>query len=118
MPAGLLTRFLPYIIGAAALVAVYFGWQYHQREIGRQEIIAKDAKELAAQKERDAKLSADLVDELRAKLNARDATVQPVKERIIRVATECSKSTGPDAGAAAVWVRDALSETGRPAARP
>jgi len=101
----------------AGLAAGYLGWVHHQREIGRAEIIAKDAKALADQKERDAKLSADLVMDLREKLSSREATAAPVRERIIRVGTECSKATGPDAAAAAGWVSNALSPAGGPAAR-
>jgi hypothetical protein len=100
----------------ATLIGGYFVWRDQQREIGRQEIIAKDAKALVEQKEKDAKLSADLVAQLRDKLDNREAMVQPVREVIRNVTTECSRASGPDVGAAAKWVLDALSDTGRPQA--
>jgi len=115
----MLPSWVPLAVGGvliAGLIGGYFVWRGQQREIGRQEIIAKDAKALAEQKEKDAKLSADLVEDLQRKLTARETTVAPVRERIIRVATECSKATGPDAAAAAGWVSDALSQAGGPAA--
>jgi hypothetical protein len=115
----MLPSWVPLALGGlliAGLIGGYFVWRGQQREIGRQEIIAKDAKALAEQKEKDAKLSADLVAELEQRLVNREATAVPVREVIRNVATECSRATGPDVDAAAQWVRDALSETGRPPA--
>jgi len=116
---GLLPSWVPLAMGGlliATLIGGYFVWRDQQREIGRQEIIAKDAKALVEQKEKDAKLSADLVAQLRDKLDNREAMVQPVREVIRNVTTECSRASGPDVGAAAKWVLDALSDTGRPQA--
>lgn len=106
-----LPSWVPLALGGlliAGLIGGYFVWRGQQREIGRQEIIAKDAKALAEQAVKDAALSASLVQGLRQELNAREATVAPVRERIVRVGTECSKATGPDAAAGGAWVRDAL----------
>jgi len=99
----------------AGLAAGYLGWAHHQREIGRLEIIAKDAKAIAVQKEADAALSAELVQQLEQTLVNREATAVPVREVIRNVATECSRASGPDLDAAAGWVRDALSAPGRSA---
>ena len=106
--------------GAIALAAlgIYLAWTYHQREIGRQEIIAKDAKAVAEQAVKDRTLSALLVQDLRQALDARAATAGTVRERIVRIATDCSRASGPDVDAAVGWVRDSLSQTGRPPARP
>ena len=115
----LLPPWVPVALGGVLIVALiggYLGWVHHQREIGRLEIIAADAKALADQKEKDARLSADLVEQLQQKLVNRELTAQPVKEVIRNVATQCSRAAGPDLDAAAAWVRDALSETGRPPA--
>lgn len=104
---------LPWKIAGIAfllLVAVgaYFGWQQHQREIGRLELVAKDAKELADQKVKDAKLSGELVTKLQQQIRDRESTAQPVREVIRRVVTPCSTATGPDVDAAAQWVKSAL----------
>lgn len=121
---GLLFKMLPSWVPLAlsgiliaGVIGGYFAWRGQQREIGRQEIIAKDAKALAEQKEKDAALSATLVQDLRQKLSDREAVVGTVRERIVRVGTECSKATGPDAAAAAAFVRDAVSQAGRSPAR-
>lgn len=114
----LVPSWVPIALGGLLIVGLisgYFVWRGQQREIGRQEIIAKDAKALAEQKEKDAKLSAGLVLELQQKLVNRDLAVQPVREVIRNVKTECSNAGGPDVDAAAQWVRDSLSKTGRPA---
>ncbi len=108
---------LPWKIAGIAFVVLvlagaYFGWQYHEREIGRLEIVAKDAKALNDQKDKDAKLSADLVNDLQQKIRDRENTAQPVREVIRRVVTPCSTATGPDVDAAAQWVRDVLSKAG------
>lgn len=116
---GSLTKLLPPWVPLAlvgllivGLIGGYFVWRGQQREIGRQEIIAKDAKALADQAVKDAKLSADLAEQLERKLVNREMTAAPVREVIRNVATECSRATGPDLDAAAGWVRDALSEAG------
>lgn len=113
----LLPSWVPIALGGLLIVAAiggYFVWRGQQREIGRQEIIAKDAKAIADQAVKDAKLSADLAEHLERKLINREQTAAPVREVIRNVATECSRATGPDIDAAARWVRDALSETGGP----
>lgn len=102
----------------AALIAIvvggYLAWAHHQREIGRLEIVAKDAKALADQKEKDAALSARLVNEREDRIRALEATANQVREviRYVPVTTSC----GPAVGNAADFVRDALSQTGGPPA--
>lgn len=107
-------------IGVAVLLILsgaYAAWAHHQREIGRLEIVAKDAKVLAEQKEKDAALSSSLINELQRQIDARANTAQPVREVIRSVVTPCSSATGADVDATARWVRDALSQTGGPPAR-
>lgn len=114
----LLPSWAPLALGGlliAGLIGGYYVWRGQQREIGRLEIIAADAKAVADQKEKDAALSADLVQQLEQKLVNREATTVPVREVIRNVATECSRASGPDLDAAAGWVRDALSAPGRSA---
>lgn len=54
----------------AALTTGYFVWQAKEREIGRAQIEAADAKALAKQKADDAKLSADIVAKQQVALTA------------------------------------------------
>lgn len=116
----MLPSWMPLVLGGlllAGIVAGYFAWTYHQREIGRQEIIAKDAKALAEQKEKDAALSANLVAELREAIDRRDRTAQPVREVIRRDATPCAAATGADAAAVEQWMRSVLPQAREPDAR-
>lgn len=109
---------LPWALGAGALALIagaYFAWQYHQREIGRQEIIAKDAKELADQAERDKKTSQRLVEARDLYIRELESSGGKVRE-VIRY--EKRSDCPPDAALDTVadWVRDALSKTSRPPA--
>ncbi len=101
----------------AGLVAGYFGWRYHQRVLGRQEVIAADAKAVAEQAVRDRDLSRQLVADLRTAITAREATAAPVRKVIYVTPPTCPRDAALDA--AAVWVRGALApQAGRPATRP
>lgn len=116
----LLPSWVPLALGGlliAGLIGGYFVWRGQQREIGRQEIIAADAKAIAVQKEADAKLSAALVVKLDAKNRALEASANQVREviRYVPVTTSC----GPAVGNAADWVRGTLAPQagGSPAGR-
>lgn len=109
------------VAGVALLLALltggYLAWTYHQREIGRQEIIAKDAKALAEQAVKDRALSEKLVADLSRKISDREATAQPVRE-VVKYVTPTTCPADDALDAAAQWVRDSLSEAGRsPAGR-
>ncbi len=106
----LLPSWVPLALGGvliAGLIAGFFVYREQQREIGRQEIIAADAKAIAVQKEADAKLSADLVNALETKNRALEASANQVREviRYVPVTSSC----GPAVGNAADWVRGSLA---------
>ena len=97
--------------GAVLLVALivggYFAWAHHQRALGAAAVEIADAKAIAAQKEKDAALSADLVAQREARIRQLEASAQQVKEiiRYVPVTTSC----GPAVGNAADWVRGSLA---------
>lgn len=97
--------------GAAILVALvvggYFAWAAHQRALGAAAVEIADAKALAAQKEKDAALSADLVARREARIRQLEASAQEVREviRYVPVTNSC----GPAVGNAADWVRGSLA---------
>ncbi len=112
---SLLLRALPYLLGALVIGGIYLGWQYHQREIGRQEIIAADAKAVAEQAQKDKGLSDMLVARLEGEKRALQASANQVREviRYVPVTSSC----GPAVGNAADWVRGSLApQTGGPPA--
>lgn len=63
-------NWIPWAAGAAALVALYAGWAYHERSIGAANLEAKNAKAIAAVRESDAKLSESLLVKLQAQKTA------------------------------------------------
>lgn len=97
--------------GAVLLVAVvvggYFAWSAHQRALGAAAVEIADAKAVAAQKEKDAALSADLVAQREARIRQLEASAQQVREviRYVPVTSSC----GPAVGNAADWVRGSLA---------
>ncbi len=116
----LLPSWVPLALGGlliAGLVAGYFGWVHHQREIGRAEIIAADAKAVADQAVKDKALSERLVVDLEKKNRALEASANQVREviRYVPVTSSC----GPAVGNAADWVRGSLTPQagGPPAGR-
>ena len=116
----LLPSWAPLALGGlliAGLIGGYYVWRGQQREIGRLEIIAADAKAVADQKEKDARLSADLVNALESKNRALEAGATQVREviRYVPVTSSC----GPAVGSAADWVRGSLAPqaSGSPAGR-
>lgn len=97
--------------GAVLLVALvvggYFAWAAHQRALGAAAVEIADAKAVAAQKEKDAALSADLVAQREARIRQLEASAQQVREviRYVPVTSSC----GPAVGNAADWVRGSLA---------
>jgi hypothetical protein len=59
-------NWLPWAIGAAAVIAAVAAWTYHERAIGAAELEAKNVKAIAAVRESDAKLSESLLIKLQA----------------------------------------------------
>lgn len=101
--------------GALLLVALvvggYFAWAHHQRALGAAAVEIADAKAVAAQKEKDAALSADLVAQREARIRQLEASAQQVREviRYVPVTSSC----GPAVGNAADWVRGSLTPQAR-----
>jgi hypothetical protein len=111
----LLPSWVPLALGGlliAGLIAGYFGWQAHQREIGAQKVIAADAKAVADQAVKDKALSETLIAKLEGEKRALEASANQVREviRYVPVTSSC----GPAVGNAADWVRGSLaSKAGR-----
>ncbi len=97
--------------GIAFLVALvagsYFAWAAHERALGASAVEIADAKAIAAQKEKDAALSAKLVQQREDRIRELEASANQVKEviRYVPVTTSC----GPAVGNAADWVRGTLA---------
>lgn len=89
------------------VVGGYFAWAAHQRALGAAAVEIADAKAVAAQKEKDAVLSAGLVAEREARIRTLEASAQQVREviRYVPVTNSC----GPAVGNAADWVRGSLA---------
>lgn len=117
----LLPSWAPLALGGlliAGLIGGYYVWRGQQREIGRQEVIAADAKAVAEQAIKDRDLSRELVAYLQNNIAAREATAAPVRE-VIRYVTPSNCPSDAALGSAADWVRRALTpEAGRPSTRP
>lgn len=115
----LVPSWVPLALGGLLIVGLatgYFVWRGQQREIGRQEIIAADAKAVAEQKDKDAALSRRLVEEREVRIRALEASAQQVREVVRYVPV--TRSCGPAVGHAADWVRWSLApQAGRPPAR-
>lgn len=68
----LLPSWVPLALGAllaAGLVGAYFAWQDHERTLGAAKVEAADAKAVAAQATKDAKLSAALAVKLQGQVS-------------------------------------------------
>lgn len=117
----LLPSWVPFALGGlliAGLIGGYFVWRGQQREIGRQEIIAADAKAIAEQAIKDRDLSRQLVAFLQSNIAQRETTAAPVRE-VIKYVTPSTCPSDAALDAAARWVRGALApQAGGPAARP
>ena len=84
----LLPSWVPLALGGllvAGLVAGYFGWQHHERALGAALVEAADAKAVAEQREKDARLSAELVARQAAELDALRNRAATIITRIERV---------------------------------
>jgi hypothetical protein len=98
----------------AALTAGYFVWQSKEREIGRAQVEAADAKALAKQKADDAALSADIIAKQAVALTALQDKANTSVVRYVNApkTTAC----GPTMRDASHSVRDLI--TGSGAAKP
>jgi hypothetical protein len=117
----LLPSWVPLALGGlliAGLIGGYFVWRGQQREIGRQEVIAADAKAVAEQAIRDRDLSRQLVDYLQNNIAQREATAAPVRE-VIKYVTPSTCPSDAALDSVSEWVRRALApEAGGSATRP
>jgi hypothetical protein len=98
--------------GAVLLVALvvggYFAWAHHQRALGAAAVEIADAKAVAAQKEKDAALSADLVAQREARIRQLEADARQPRAAIQRapVTYTCPAIVTKDA---ADYARNALT---------
>jgi len=117
----LLPSWMPLALGGlliAGLIGGYYVWRGQQREIGRQEIIAADAKAVAEQAIKDRDLSRQLIAYMQNNIAQREASAAPVRE-VIKYVTPSTCPSDAALNSAAEWVRRALSpQAGGPAARP
>lgn len=90
------------------LVGAYAAWAAHQRALGAAAIEVADAKAIAAQKEKDAKLSADLVAAREARIRQLEADAQQPRAAVQRapVTYACPTIVTKDA---ADYARSALA---------
>ncbi len=96
-------------VAALILFGAYQAWAYHERKLGEAAIIAADAKAIADQKTKDAALSAKLATDLQAKLDAQQAIVAPIREKIVRVPVKMDCAQSPAIKAASDGVKVLLA---------
>jgi len=103
-----MTKYLAIGAGVLAAIAGVLGWlllQAHE-DLGKAELALSNAKAVIAQKEKDAKLSELLIATLQGRVQQIDATVAPVRERIIHVPV--TVTCGPAIAAAVAGVQQLL----------
>jgi len=106
----LLPSWVPLALGGlliAGLIGGYYVWRGQQREIGRQEIIAADAKAVAEQAIKDRDLSRQLIAYMQNNIAQREASAAPVRE-VIKYVTPSTCAGDAALNSAAEWVRSAL----------
>lgn len=109
-----MSKYLVIGAGVMAAIAGVLGWlllKAHE-DLGKAELALKNANAVIAQKEEDAKLSALLIATLQGRVQQIDATVAPVRERIIHVPV--TATCGPAIAAAVAGVQQLLAAPGGP----
>lgn len=102
---------LKVLSGVAVLLLVtglYFGWQHHQREIGAAKVEASNAKAIAAQNAKDAKLKEALAIKLQARVKQLEDVTVAAGQKIDEIPIEPGSEVD---NAAAEAVRCMLDET-------
>lgn len=97
---ALLAKAIPYIVGLLLVTGVYFGWQYHERELGAAQVEASNMAAIAMQNQKDAALNKALAVKLQARVSQLESVAQAAGTKIDQEPIDPGSPADADAAAA------------------